>query len=67
MSSDEPGPCKRCGGRIILLGDRAWCAKPSLDGGCGGHFMEVDGKWRRTGQSKVARIEPIVKERRVQG
>ena len=44
-----------------MLGDRAWCAKPSLDGGCGGWFREVDGKWRRVGRGKVARIEPIVK------
>lgn len=63
--SIEPGPCKRCGGRIILFGDRAWCAKPSENGGCGGHFREVEGRWKRTGQGKVGRINPIVKEKGV--
>lgn len=43
---------------MILLGDRAWCAKASLDAGCGGHFRQVDGKWKRVGQGKVARIVP---------
>lgn len=56
-------PCKRCGGEVMLLGDRAWCMKPYADGGCGGHFRYVDGRWRRTGEGKVARITPIVKEK----
>jgi hypothetical protein len=42
---------------VIILGDRAWCTKPSADGGCGGHFREVDGRWRRTGQGKVGKIK----------
>jgi len=54
-------PCKRCGGEVLLLGAHGWCMKPSVEGGCGGLFHEIDGKWKRTGTTKVAPIEPIVK------
>ena len=63
--SDSP-TCKRCGGRIVALATRAWCSKPSLDGGCGGifHYDETLGRFRRHGTRKVARVEPIVKDRK---
>lgn len=49
------------------LGTRAWCVKPTLDGGCGGHFHwnEEKGRWYRHATSKRARIEPAVKPPKV--
>jgi len=58
--------CKRCGGRVVTLSSRAWCSKASIDGGCGGifHFDDRLGRFRRTGHRRVARVDPIVKDRK---
>jgi hypothetical protein len=63
--SDDP-TCKRCGGRMNVLGfSRAWCMKPTEEGGCGQVFYHtITGRWVRMYRRKVARIDPIVKDKK---
>lgn len=52
------GACKRCKGDILEHGARAWCLKPTADGGCGGAFEwhESKQRWFRYATLKVGRI-----------
>ena len=62
--TDSP-TCKRCGGRVNAMQSRAWCMKPTLDGGCGQAWRYDDdrGRWVFLYRGKVARIVPIVKDK----
>lgn len=63
--TDDP-TCKKCGGRMNVLGlSRAWCMKPSLDGGCGRVYHHDGDRWRLLYRRKVDRISPIVKDKEV--
>ncbi len=45
--SDPDNPtCKKCGGRVIVVLNRAWCVKRYGDGGCGSDFVRRDGRWK---------------------
>lgn len=50
----------------VLGLSRAWCMKPSLDGGCGMVYRHDGSRWVKLYKRKVDRIVPIVKDKEVQ-
>lgn len=39
-------PCKKCGGPVVVVLNRAWCVGRYSEGGCGGYWERKGGKWR---------------------